>query len=76
MKRTRKEMVEQRKTVGSYNLYSAAQSIETGTSVLKAERNSTVTTNREKALLLRAEELGLRAAQVARRIARRMEELK
>lgn len=55
-------------------MYKLAQQIEEGTQGLQTERNAAILTMVEKTLLLRCEELGLRAANIMRRIAVRMEQ--
>lgn len=50
-----------------------AQQLEQSTIGLQAERNADILTSIEKILLLRCEEMGLKAAGIMRRVALRME---
>ena len=71
---TRKEIIEYRKSQAK-TMQKHAQHIERGTVGVQRIRNVLIMTSKEKALLLRAEELGLQSANITRRIANRMEQI-
>lgn len=54
-------------------MYKFAQQIEEATQGLQTERNKAIFTRTERGLLLRCEELGLKTANIIRRVAVRME---
>jgi uncharacterized protein YacL (UPF0231 family) len=74
MKRTRQETIADRKLVAR-SLQRSAHELEEVIGNVQDARNQDVVAGKEKALVLIAEELCLRAAQVARRVANNMEQL-
>lgn len=72
---TRKEKIIEQRKRRARAMQKHAQRIEDGTIGVQAGRNLPIITAQEKALLLRAEELGLQSAQITRRIANRMEQI-
>jgi hypothetical protein len=72
---TRAELVKQRKSNARF-MHSSAQAIEHGTIGIKTIIALEVVTTAERDLLVKAEDMGLKAANITRRIANLMEQLK
>lgn len=72
---TRAELVEKRKDNAKF-MQSSAQALEAGTIGIKTVCALEIVTESERAVLEKAEALGLKAAHITRQVANRMEQVK